>query len=75
MPCKMVKQYLQSEDVEYKEFDVEDCPDALAEFSIMSVPTLIYIENFDPLQNNNPTKTSIGFNMPKLQEIVSDYKG
>ncbi len=77
-PCKMVKQYLKSENVELKEFDIFENPDTVAHYDVMSVPTLVYMEEYDPYKytdiNSDLVTTVVGFNMSKLESVVEEYK-
>lgn len=77
-PCKMVKQYLKSENVEVKEFDIFEHPDTIAHYEVMSVPTLVYMEEYDSYKdtdiNSDLVTKVVGFDMPKLESVLQKYK-
>ena len=65
-PCKMVKQYLTENNIEFKALDLTDDPSLATEYGIMSTPVTILVEDGEEL-----ARTS-GFAPPELNDLASN---
>lgn len=62
VPCSSLKRFLLTEtELEYEEIDIDKNPQALEEYDIMSVPTLIIGD-----------KRTTGFNPPEVLKLISE---
>lgn len=65
-PCKMVKQLLNNEGGEdFIDINIEQNPDKVSEFGIMSVPVAVLID-----ENEKEISRSQGFNPPQLMQLI-----
>lgn len=64
-PCKMVGQFLDSSNVKYTVENIEENPDVIDKYDIMSVPTVIKLDN-----EGNEIARVVGFNIDKLNKII-----
>lgn len=64
-PCKMVGQFLDSSGVEYVVENIDDNPDVIEKYGIMSVPVVIKLD-----EDGNEIDRAIGFNLDKLEKII-----
>lgn len=65
-PCKLVSTYLDSKNVQYEPINVEDEPERAGQYSIMSVPVTILLDD-----NGMEVKRSIGFQPVELDEMIT----
>ena len=64
-PCSMVKNYLSSKDVEYKDVNAFENPEIAGKYDIASVPVLVLLD-----ENGEEVKRSKGFNPPEIEEML-----
>lgn len=64
-PCKMVEEYLQSEEVEYEDIDIQANVDLATKYGIMSVPVTILLDD-----EGNEVERVQGFNPPAIEKLI-----
>lgn len=63
-PCANLTKFILTEtDLDYEEIDVEENPDIIDKYGIMSVPTLIIGDS-----------RTTGFNPPEVMKLINDNK-
>lgn len=65
-PCKFVKNFLQDQNVDFETVDVQNTPKIASQFSIMSTPVTILLDN-----EGNEIQRVTGFNPIELTEIIN----
>ena len=65
-PCKMVENYLQSNDVQYEDVDVFENPETAAKYDIGSVPVTILLD-----EDEQEVSRSVGFKPAELEILIS----
>jgi len=68
-PCKMVDNFLNDNNVEYKNIDVFEQPEIASAFDISTVPTVVLVE----VKSDSSTelKRTVGYKPDELTEILS----
>lgn len=64
-PCRMVKNYLNSENVEYTEVNVTEDPSKIDEYNVMSTPVTILLENGEEVAR------VAGFKPDELETLIT----
>lgn len=65
VPCKMVEQYLEEQEVKYQDYNVEEDLMETAKYGVSGVPTLILID-----ADGNTIDRFVGFNPPAIDELI-----
>lgn len=62
--CKLAKQFLDSEEVDYKEVNVSNNPEYVETYNLMSAPTILLLDDGEEIVR------STGFDQGELQELI-----
>ena len=65
-PCKMVSNFLNSQNVTYEVVDATEQPEVASQYGIMSVPVTILLDD-----NGNEVARSNGFKPDELENLIS----
>lgn len=68
IPCKMVGDFLNSNEIKFEEINPFDNPKLAEKFDIMSVPVLILLEEEKEISR------VIGYNENSLKELIEEFK-
>lgn len=66
VPCKMVANFLNENNVDYKTYNVLEDFEETERFFIMSTPVTILLDN-----NGNEVQRVVGYNPSQLEELIS----
>lgn len=68
--CKALQGFLNQFDVDIRKVNVLDSPEIAAEYNVMSIPMMIFIDD-----DGNEVNRVVGFNSTRAAEIKASIKG
>jgi thioredoxin 1 len=69
VPCQMVSNFLDSQNVKYESINVLDNPDIASKYEIMSTPVTILLDD-----DGKEIKRSVGFKPDELEELLNNLQ-